>query len=109
MPYRFHEWSDFTAFPGPLAADVTLGLQHVQVQVIDIARRSLTRTTQTEIQQGEANNASVVVYGLQMSDKSSVKGFDLFSYIFRELVRTRSLYLPSTLGNIDSSKHGVEV
>lgn len=43
--YRFHEWPDVTAFPWFWAADVTLGLQDIQVQVVHITRRALTSTT----------------------------------------------------------------
>lgn len=42
--YRFHEWPDVTAFPWFWAADVTLGLQNIQVQVVHIACGALTST-----------------------------------------------------------------
>lgn len=39
--YCFHKRPDFTAFPGSGAPEVTLGLQNVQVQVIDVSCRAL--------------------------------------------------------------------
>lgn len=52
VSYCFHERSDITAFPRCWAANVTLGLQDIEVQVIHITRRSLTCTNTSNTREG---------------------------------------------------------
>lgn len=129
VSYCFHERSDITAFPRCWAANVTLGLQDIEVQVIHITRRSLTCTTQTQIIQERGYKRWAVCQQHQyfclwgkksiswiikwILEKPSVNHLHLQLHLYRTIKDVRCLIHCGTLGTIDWSssteKHIEEV